>query len=1210
LFSPSPSSSGHSNECLDSAHRESARAPLPRAFLCGVGRMSIEEEEMMVEEAMPGEGADFYGEETPLADIEQEQGEQQEEEEEEEVTGVAGAYNSKEVNDQIFEELRLGAGIAEEVQSVWRYFLSSAESREAAGEAIYAALFDAAPSLQSLFKTPRAVMAMRFMNGLNQIISSLTDPKGLKVVVETLGFQHLDLEVTIPRVIIFRDAIVDLLQVELATRFTPKAKDGWMTFLNYVGGSYIYVRVKFSERLKTISASWAQATKKAVDEVALAEDEGKDGEEAQGGEEGGGSGSAEEQAAGAGKGLEAAAAEKKRRKTTKSWFGGSKASSGKEGAADASEVAGSGDKADFQNTSVPTTYDEMFLFNSAVMGFGNHIWMNEVLASFDTIVTNVSNSYRLQEECDVLSLRLAKYKGNINLPEYKAVMLASLRSLCKDWGSLHEVSWSWLWENVERMLRALMGKPAAQERALAALYGSLDESALMVIRKEVYQKFFALAPAGQDFFKQSTTRLYFIADKLVAMTLDMYKEPKRMVEDISALGLRHVGYGIPTDLFGPFVTGCVQVIRMLTDDDAAEEAFRWSLSLISRMLTRVINEGSTIVMKAINVNSSKMLKKAVACAPRGKRALWMLNIQVGTQSISPLMWAIETGSLEAATAIIADLLTIRADRDRYYYGMDIMFERHPDIIQRLCLDAPALMPMMLDGLIWRSRVTESGQRRVNYYIKHLVVDAHGDFNKAIEWVTENGDPKLVCHPILSIVTDMVWSRVAFRTFLYNKAWFLFTLIVFVSSQAVLNHLNKGDGSGSGSGSSSGRRLASAEASTSASAASSEDGFTHTTDLPIEIRAAIFACRCFIYICSMGQWVIFHAKNSLRDFRNRALVRWGRCAIPEYLCAWQGWSSLCLTMFLFLMLCMEPILHCFQHNDGFLFTEHCFEGENLLFPYSIMSTAAMLLYFLLLSDLSVFSTRVSSFALICTRVISEVTLFLFGLTFFVASFACAVSALEQDDPDFAGIPKSALQLYKITLGMFSGLHYDMLMDYPALMAAIFIYVTTTVIFMLNLLIAQLNCAYQATYQDMLGFARLNRGKIVTETMPAVSKSRWSRFVTSLKLEDRVEFGEGDMGVAGGIQVWESASANVTTVDMIRRFGGSTSPAAQWPEEENAGDDEEDRFDRMEKLIEKAMKRMSSGSKGGKKGSAQGSSMGQSSSDQGGGEDGSAYESGDE
>jgi len=579
-----------------------------------------------------------------------------------------------------------------------------------------------------------------------------------------------------------------------------------------------------------------------------------------------------------------------------------------------------------------------------------------------------------------------------------------------------------------------------------------------------------------------------------------------------------------------------------------------------------------IVMKAINMNSAKQLKKAVACAPRGKRTLWMLNVQVGTQSISPLLWAIETGSLEAAKAIIIDLLTIRADRERYYYGMDTMFERHEDLVKRLCLDAPALLPTLLDGLIWRSRVTENGQRRVNYYIKHFLVDSDGGFSKATEVMTDNKDPKIVCHPVVSMVTDMVWNRVAFRTFLYGKAWFLFTLLVFISSQSVMNHLETGGGDSKGHR----RRLAS-------------DGQGN----PFEIRLAIFLCRCFIYFCSMGQWMLSHAKYTIRDMRHNDLVQVGPLKVPAHFCVWQGAASMVLTILLLVMLTLEPIIHCAPHADeDSLFTERCDEAEGLLFPYSVMSTLAMLLYFLLLSDLSVFSTRVSAFALVCTRVLSEVLLFLFAMVFIVLAFACAVSALEQDDPDFAGIPSSSLQLVKITFGMFSGEHYDLLMDYPALLFTVVIYVITTIIFMLNLLIAQLNCAYQATYQDMLGFARLNRGRIVTDTMASVASLRWRKFVDSLRLEERVEFGEGDLGLSGGIQVFEPASANVTTVDMIRRFGGSTSILAQWPAEENAGDDEEDRFEKLEKLIEKAMKRMTSAGKSGKKGGGGDSSTGMS------------------
>merc|ERR1712190_22342 len=220
-----------------------------------------------------------------------------EDEEQNENSGQKGTYNAKDVNDQIFDELVLGHDIADEVLSVWNTFLRSAESREAAGEAIYAALFDSAPSLQSLFKTPRAVMAMRFMNGLNQIINSLADPKALKVIVETLGFQHLDLEVTVPRVVIFRDAIVDLLQVEMGARFTKKAREGFSTFLNYVGGAYIYVRLKFTDRLKILASSWATANNKKLDEFAAEEGgEGEEGEKKEGEEEAVASGDAEAQA--------------------------------------------------------------------------------------------------------------------------------------------------------------------------------------------------------------------------------------------------------------------------------------------------------------------------------------------------------------------------------------------------------------------------------------------------------------------------------------------------------------------------------------------------------------------------------------------------------------------------------------------------------------------------------------------------------------------------------------------------------------------------------------------------------------------------------------------------------------------------------------------------------------------------------------------------
>ncbi len=88
----------------------------------------------------------------------------------------------------------------------------------------------------------------------------------------------------------------------------------------------------------------------------------------------------------------------------------------------------------------------------------------------------------------------------------------------------------------------------------------------------------------------------------------------------------------------------------------------------------------------------------------------------------------------SASVIICDCLTIRADRGKYYYAADELFERHSDIVKMLCDEAPGLLPTLLSGLIWRSRLTENGSRRVGYHVEHLLVSQDGQFSKALQWI--------------------------------------------------------------------------------------------------------------------------------------------------------------------------------------------------------------------------------------------------------------------------------------------------------------------------------------------------------------------------------------------------------------------------------------------------------------------------------------------
>lgn len=1028
----------------------------------------------------------------------------------------ASAATANEINVHSFGELEMPLQIIKAAQDCWRQFLATAKTREAAGEAIYSALFEAAPTFQKLFTTPRAVQALRFMGGLNGFVTELSDPPKLKVLVETLGFVHLHLDVTIPWVIIFRDALLDLFHVELGPKFTPQAAEGWKTLLNYVGGAIIFVKAHYAERIQCLLKSWKVCNHNKDDAKVV----GNDSASSRGSEE-----------------------EKRRQeKAKRSWFGIGRRKNEEvveesygTAHSEQAEKEVTGETLSIGTQKVPTTYPEMFQFNAAVMGFGTSAWMNEVLDCFHNIVVNVANSARLQQECDVLALRISKStKTTVNFAEYKSCMLASLRSLLpRDWDSLHEVAWTWLWENVERLLLKIMGNPPRWEKALGKFLDGLDEDQKYDARKEIYARFFAVAPAGQDFFKQSNTYLHFIAEKIIQMTLELYRDPTKMVDDISALGLRHVGYGIPTELFGPFCTACIEVVMTLTSDATTVESFRYSLGLVANILCRTINEGSTIVMTSINANSQRLFRKAISCAPRGERSNWMLLVKVGTQDISPLAWAIESGAFEAATAIIKDLLTIRADRDRYYFGVDDLFKRHPDIVNNLCQNAMNILPTLLDGLIWRSRLTELGSRRVNYFVKHLLLDEEGDFSPTLSWITRAKDPIIVRHPVIVMVADMVWTRVASITFFYGKSWFLFTLLLFVTSQSILENANKGE----------------------------------RTNWE---RDLVAICRTFIYCCSMTHLIYCHSRDTFKAFRNSSVFRLGCMWVPNYLKKWQETASFTLAVSLILMFFLEPVAMCGKHNDGKRFYQMCDEASGTRWLYTFFSMTAMYLYFALLLDLAVISMRVSAFMLVCIRMLPELMLFLGALFSVTLTFASAISVLKHDIHDFAGIDKGCYALVRMVLHMYSASKYELLEDEPVVLASIFLFMVAGIIFLLNLFIAQLSCAYSSVNEDMIGFARLERAEIIVEIMPSVPKARWQNFTRELRLHKRLEFNEGDVGLAGGIQVREPAAANPTTIDSIRRFGGSTSQDIAWPEEESMDDD--NRFVRMEKLLERAIKQI--------------------------------------
>ena len=134
--------------------------------------------------------------------------------------------------------------------------------------------------------------------------------------------------------------------------------------------------------------------------------------------------------------------------------------------------------------------------------------------------------------------------GAVRLAEFKSGTLASLRSLLpKDWTTQHEVAWSWLWDLVERQVQTNMGMPAKWERAYASFLDGIDEATGFNLRRDIY-----LTLPGACWTGLLQTIKHKLAPRfheVLTVALDLYRDPVRMVDSISDVGLRHVGYGTP-----------------------------------------------------------------------------------------------------------------------------------------------------------------------------------------------------------------------------------------------------------------------------------------------------------------------------------------------------------------------------------------------------------------------------------------------------------------------------------------------------------------------------------------------------------------------------------------------------------------------------------------------------------------------------------------
>jgi len=712
-----------------------------------------------------------------------------------------------------------------------------------------------------------------------------------------------------------------------------------------------------------------------------------------------------------------------------------------------------------------------------------------------------------------------------HLPTMGTAVRETLRMVLQgEWTTHHKEAVDWFWGTITRTMAKTLD---TMERDDALILRECWELSKKINSSEklgdlFFSELCKTAPHVIHLFKRPKKIQAFQFVHAIDMLVQFAEDPESFFDELKPLIIRHIKYGVKADYVKPFGQAILKAVKCsMAENYSDQQALAWATLWVrvSSTVQRSLNVGTNLVVVSLVQGDPDKLATAIECAPRGERFQWLVEVDVNGEIISPLYWAIRDGKFALAEYVIDHLLEMRADRDAYYYGRELLFEKHPDIVTLLCTDCPALMETLLDGLQWHSHSVNNGLVRVNYYVKEL----YGDPNKVqnvwrgpLAKITQKGQPSMFNHPVMDTLLNMKWKRFALLWFVGIQVFYAIILIMWTIGFVVWQ----------------------------------DECAAHAVGLRL-------ATGAIGLITSLGMtWLII--SQLVKDHGKHAQLMGQIIRIPQFLT--NPWnlaryiSYLVLVVSAFTEPCWNdapPIrrkLGCRPWAEKYPTEEELAQMAEESFVAEIdwhtaITSISTFLIWIQFIQVLILSKRLAAFTYTISSMFVDVTRNLFVILVIMVSFSFTLSTLRQ--PGYESSTQAVVNLLYIALAM-SSAESEALEDYGFVVLIAFVIIIE--IGFLNILIAQLALIYERLSVDKEGYAKMNRAYTCVEIESFLSQHYRKKLWDELNFDLPLQFEPGDDGPSGGVQVLEPASvrAQVKYVpDRVLRFPGEASPLDPWP-----------------------------------------------------------------
>lgn len=220
----------------------------------------------------------------------------------------------------------------------------------------------------------------------------------------------------------------------------------------------------------------------------------------------------------------------------------------------------------------------------------------------------------------------------------------------EEWNAKAVQAWSWFWNIVSSTMQAEL--EALETRLCDEVLINWEKVKTTTDVESLGQKFWVQlndeAPEQTKIFRRPLKMWGTLLHHIMDMLIVSIKEPEIFFDELFALTIRHVRYGVRPEYLQPFGNALFSTLEDLLGDDWTErtqKAWRMVWKRASNSIARGLNVGGNALTYALVDGDVRALKEAVAPAARSLRALLLCRMEIEGAVLSPLMWALKDGKV-------------------------------------------------------------------------------------------------------------------------------------------------------------------------------------------------------------------------------------------------------------------------------------------------------------------------------------------------------------------------------------------------------------------------------------------------------------------------------------------------------------------------------------------------------------------------------------